>query len=288
MLEPGRGAAYTLRMNPHIPPGRSNRPELATTIALSNQDRIWGTERRMALLAAIGAKGSIAAAARDVGLSYKAAWDAVDAMNNLAGEALVLRSTGGKHGGGATLTPRAHSLIAWYAAIQQEHRRFTDLLARIDPDSPKNLELIQHMMIRTSARNQLIGTIRDIKPGAVNDEITLQTDEGVTIVSTITHVSAQNLELSVGRRVMAFIKAPSVMIGLPETGMRLSARNQLNGRIGHITEGAVQAEVGVDVGDTTRITAMISIQSVRAMGLAVGQAACAIFESSNVLLGIMD
>lgn len=275
-------------MSPHTPLERSIWPELTTSISLRNQDRIWGTERRMALLGAIGVNGSIAAAAREVGLSYKAAWDAVDAMNNLAGEALVLRSTGGKHGGGATLTPRAQNLVAWYAAIQQEHQRFTDLLARIDPDSPKNLELIQHMMIRTSARNQLIGTIREINLGAVNDEITLQTDEGVTIVSTITHVSAQSLELAPSRRVMAFIKAPSVMVGLPGSGMQLSARNQLTGTIEHITEGAVQAEVGIGVGGATRITAMISIQSLRTMNLAVGHQACAIFESSTVLLGVMD
>jgi len=262
--------------------------ELDGSIWLRAGSQTLGGASRIELLRQIDLTGSISAAARVVGMSYKGAWDAIDTMNNLAGEALVLRSTGGKHGGGATLTPRADSLIAWYAAIQQEHRRFTDLLARINPDSPKNLELIQHMMVRTSARNQLIGTIRHIQAGAVNDEITLQTDEGVTIVSTITHVSAQNLELVVGRRAMAFIKAPSVMIGLPDPGMKLSARNQLEGTIGHILEGAVQAEVGVDLGDATRITAMISIQSVRATNLAVGQPACAIFESSSVLLGVMD
>ncbi|CAM5192867.1 hypothetical protein CDEN61S_02582 [Castellaniella denitrificans] len=77
--------------------------ELSTTLSLRSGDQSWGTERRMALLAAIGTEGSISAAARKVGLSYKAAWDAVDMMNSLAGGLLVERVTGGKRGGGAHL-----------------------------------------------------------------------------------------------------------------------------------------------------------------------------------------
>src|SRR3569623_2150992 len=70
-----------------------------------------GGASRIALLAAIGEFGSITSAAKAVGMSYKGAWDAVDAMNNLAGEPLVVRSTGGRGGGGARLTPRAERLI---------------------------------------------------------------------------------------------------------------------------------------------------------------------------------
>lgn len=242
----------------------------------------------MALLEAIGTEGSITAAAKKVGLSYKAAWDAVDTMNNLADSPLVLRTTGGKRGGGASLTPRAHALIGWYNAVRHEHQRFMDLLTRLDPDTPKNLELLQHMMVQTSARNRLMGTIRRIARGAVNDEITLATAEGVTVVATITHASTLGLNLAVGRRVLAFIKAPSVIIGLPGTGMTLSARNQLAGTIAHITEGAVQAEVGVDLGPSTRITATLSLESLHEMKLALGQPAYAIFKSSSVLLGTLD
>ena len=45
-----------------------------------------------------------------MGMSYKAAWDAIDTMNNLAGEPLVERLTGGK-GGGGTLTARGEQLV---------------------------------------------------------------------------------------------------------------------------------------------------------------------------------
>src|SRR5689334_16720910 len=69
-------------------------------------DESLGGRGRIGLLQAIAEQGSITQAAKAFGMSYKAAWDAVDAMNNLAGAALVERSTGGRGGGSTRLTPR--------------------------------------------------------------------------------------------------------------------------------------------------------------------------------------
>ncbi|MFP4834589.1 winged helix-turn-helix domain-containing protein, partial [Paraburkholderia sp. BR10879] len=88
-----------------------------------------GGAARIALLEAIHATGSITGAAKAVGMSYKGAWDAVDVMNNLAGEALVVRATGGKGGGGTTLTPRALRLVETFRAIEREHQRFIERAA---------------------------------------------------------------------------------------------------------------------------------------------------------------
>ncbi|MDQ1264455.1 MAG: molybdate transport system regulatory protein [Campylobacterota bacterium] len=59
---------------------------------------------RIELLKQVGVSGSIAKAAKEMKMSYKAAWDAIDAMNNLADQPLVETSKGGKGGGGAQLT----------------------------------------------------------------------------------------------------------------------------------------------------------------------------------------
>ena len=76
--------------------------------ALSVQVRAGtlASKRWMDLLASVGDTHSISAAAKAVGLTYKAAWDAVEAMNNLAERPLVERSVGGKGGGGTRLTAR--------------------------------------------------------------------------------------------------------------------------------------------------------------------------------------
>src|SRR6478609_10660882 len=81
-----------------------------------------GGASRIALLAAIGETGSITSAAKAVGMSYKGAWDAIDTMNNLAGEPLVVRLTGGKGGGGTRLTTRGAQLVRNFRLIEQVHR----------------------------------------------------------------------------------------------------------------------------------------------------------------------
>jgi molybdate transport system regulatory protein len=81
-------------------------------------------EERIALLEQIEQRGSITQAAKAVGVSYKAAWDAVDAMNNLAPAPVVTTVTGGRGGGGTRLTDAGKRLIAAYRTVAAEYERF--------------------------------------------------------------------------------------------------------------------------------------------------------------------
>jgi molybdopterin-binding protein len=67
--------------------------------------------------------------------------------------------------------------------------------------------------MKMSARNQLKGTIKSVKPGAVMAEVVVELPGGQEIVSAITLTSAQDLNLTVGDEVMAIIKSTEVMIG---------------------------------------------------------------------------
>ncbi|UYO94552.1 TOBE domain-containing protein [Pollutimonas sp. M17] len=262
--------------------------ELDGSIWFRSGRQNWGSEKRMALLTAISEEGSISAAARKIGLSYKAAWDAVDTMNNLAGEPLVLRSTGGQRGGGASLTARAQELIQLYQLLNKEHERFMARLAAVSSSSSRNLELIQNMMVQTSARNKLAGTVVRVKHGAVNDEVVLDLGGGIEIVSSITSESVQNLALRQGRRALAFIKASSVMVGLPGGELKLSARNQLPGRICRIVKGAVNAEASIELPGGQVLAAVLSMESLAALDLREQQEAYAIFKASSVMMGVLD
>jgi molybdate transport system regulatory protein len=62
---------------------------------------------------------SISAAARAMGMSYKRAWQLVDAMNRDLGRAVVSTAIGGSGGGGAELTDLGRALIARYAALEE-------------------------------------------------------------------------------------------------------------------------------------------------------------------------
>ena len=56
--------------------------------------------------------------------------------------------------------------------------------------------------MRTSARNQFVGEVADVKHGAVNDEILLRANDGLEIVAVITHGSAASLGLAAGKAVV--------------------------------------------------------------------------------------
>ena len=68
--------------------------------------------------------------------------------------------------------------------------------------------------MKLSARNILKGTIKQVTPGAVDSEVTIELSPGVEIVSIITKKSAEKLALKVGNSAYAIIKAPNVIIGV--------------------------------------------------------------------------
>jgi molybdate transport system regulatory protein len=90
---------------------------------------------KVALLEAIAREGSISAAGRSLGMSYRRAWDLVDALNRLLGTPAVDATTGGAGGGGAALTAAGRDLVADYraierAAVEAAESRLTALAAR--------------------------------------------------------------------------------------------------------------------------------------------------------------
>jgi molybdate transport system regulatory protein len=262
--------------------------ELKGMLSLHAGDRHVGGLDRIELLAAIGETGSISAAARAVGMSYKGAWDAIDAMNNLADETLVSRATGGKRGGGTTLTPRGQRLVDVFRAMAAEHARFVQQLGAMGEASLRDLQLMRRFMLRTSARNQLAGTVTAIAPGAVNDTVELALAGGQRLAVTITRESTRELELAVGREAIALIKASAVRLARPEATEQPSARNRLAGTIATVERGDANAEVVVDLDGGGVIVAVVADSDMDALDLAEGQRAEAIIEASSVLLGTTD
>lgn len=253
---------------------------------IANDDGNLAGRGRIDLLQRIAETGSISQAAKSMGMSYKAAWDAVDTMNNLAGAPLVERSTGGKGGGGTQLTERGRRLIASFKLIDDEHRRFLQSLGEHIEDFAGIYPLIRRLNMKTSARNQFYGKVSRIRSGAVNDEIDVALPGGDEIVAVITRESTQHLGLAVGSEVIALIKAPWVIVAVPDEDIRLSARNRLRGTVVKLTPGAVNTEVVIQLQGGTTVCAVITNESAHELGLAEGRPACAIFNASHVILGV--
>jgi molybdate transport system regulatory protein len=262
--------------------------------ALRLQGQVWmtvdgaqlGGSARIALLAQIGKLGSITQAAKAVKMSYKAAWDAIDSMNNLAGRPLVERSVGGRGGGSTRLTRRGQQLVRNFAHIEAEHRRFIEALGREAEGIADDYFLLRRMMIKTSARNQIVGRVVAVKRGSVNDEIDIEGQGGQKVVAIVTHESTEGLGLQVGTEVFALIKASSIILVTEDNGARFSARNRLPGTVSRIQTGAVNTEVVIDLGGGSSIAAIITNESSQALGLAIGTPASALFKASSVILGV--
>ena len=256
------------------------------------QGQIWitageqsmGGHGRIHLLSKIAELGSISQAAKSMKMSYKAAWDAVDHMNNLAGEALLHRTTGGKGGGSTTLTERGQQLITNFQRIEQIHQRFLQELSQETGNIIDDLFVLKRLSMKTSARNQFFGTVKSIKVGAINDAIEIALAGGQTVVATVTRESTEELALEVGREVFALIKASSIILVSDAEDVRFSARNQFAGTVARVQKGAVNSEIVVNVGDSA-LAVIITNDSSERLELKEGSPVTAIFKASSVIVG---
>jgi len=140
--------------------------------------------------------------------------------------------------------------------------------------------------MRTSARNHFAGQVTAVKAGAVNDEITLRTQDGLEIVAVITHGSVSSLGLAAGTPAFALVKASSVIVMVDADSSKVSARNCVAGTVASVTKGAVNSEVIISATGGAQIAAIVTNDSVDRLGLASGKAAAAIFKASSVIVGV--
>lgn len=241
--------------------------------------------RRLALLAAIGQSGSINAAAKQVGMTYKAAWDAVEAMNNLAGQRLVESRQGGSGGGGADLTAEGRRVVAAYQRLEALQVGFLKHF-EAHPQDGELYDVLRRINMRTSARNALHGTVVEVREGAVNAEVTLALAGSDRLHAVVTMGSVRDMGLRPGLSAWALIKASWVMLAVPGDGLKVSARNCLCGRIVRIERGAVNAEVVLELAGGATLAAIITEASVDALGLVVGDSVCALIKASHVIVGV--
>ena len=244
------------------------------------------TPQRAKLLHALEAHGSISAAARAVGMSYKGAWDAIAALNMLVGEPLVSAEIGGSGGGGARLTDMGRRVLTFHQALTMLQQR---LLAgqgesASTGDLDQILKRLGNLMLKTSARNQFEGTVHAIRRGAVNSEVVLDLDGGDRLTAIITNHSVDDLGLREGGSATALVKSSFVVLGEP--GVRTSARNALHGIVLSCREGAVNAEVEMQLVGGRRLVATVTNESVKTLDIRAGIPLVALVKSSHVILAV--
>lgn len=244
------------------------------------------SDKRIALLEKVGEYGSITQAAKAVKLSYKGAWDAVDAMNGMFGEPLVVTMTGGKGGGGTQLTATGIRIVDTYRTLHREHQRFMQAASAGIENFDNIYQMIRRLSVKTSARNQFFGKVTAIKLGPVNVEVELTLTGGDKIYSVITHDGLDSLGLKVGSEAWGLVKASWIILAMPEAAAKVSARNKLLGKISRITPGNVNTEVVMQLDGGNAVSVVITNDSVTSLDLAMGVDVWAVFKASSVIIGV--
>ncbi len=252
--------------------------------------RFWLTKKgesflgsgRIELLERIQKTGSIHAAAKEMKMSYKAAWERINSMNALADEPIITRTIGGKGGGGTVLTPYAHELIATYNRFNELHRQFIDRFAEAGDDPEKLARILSRTFLTTSARNQLPSKISEIHLSGLQAILHLSIAGGETIRSSITAKSAQNMGLAVGSDIYAIIKSSDITI-TKEPPLPHANSNILEGKISSIENSQDSIEIGLALSENTTLIALLNTQNSNTFE--VGDKAYALISINNIIIG---
>lgn len=258
--------------------------EILLTLRL--QQKLFADPRRIALLKQIEQTGSISQGAKNAGISYKSAWDAINEMNSLSEQTLVDRATGGKGGGGAMLTRYGQRLIQLYDLLAQIQQKAFDVLS--DDDAlplDSLLAAISRFSLQTSARNQWFGTVTARDRNQVQQHVDILLADGTTRLKVaITAQSGERLGLDEGKEVLVLLKAPWVNITLDEKQAK-DADNQLHGKISHIARGDEQSEVLMTLPDGQVLCATVPLAE--AEDLSEGADVTAYFNADRVIIATL-
>ena len=135
-----------------------------------------------------------------------------------------------------------------------------------------------------SARNQLNVEISEVRTGAVNSLVAGKLPGGEVLKATVTVDSEKGLDLKVGKQAIFLFKASSVIVS-KNNHIKLSATNQIKGVVSEIKDGAVNAEVIIDA-NGSKISAVITKESVNGMDLKVGDNVTAIIKATQIIVGV--
>lgn len=241
------------------------------------------SDKRLEVLRLVAQSGSISQAAREAGISYKAAWQAIDTLTSLSGAVLLERTVGGAGGGGARITPQGLQLLSLAGQLQAARQ---SVLAQFEGDAG----LAGGLGLRTSMRNQLpCELIALLSVSEIDPMVTarLRTAGGAELAASLTRESADLLGLRPGLPVLALCKATAVVVwaDLPEQRRRRKAGEcVLNGTVQRVAKGEQRHEVALALSGAGHWVGFCSPD----WHAAEGDSAQAVMASSALVIGLAD
>ena len=139
--------------------------------------------------------------------------------------------------------------------------------------------------MKISARNQIKGTVKEVHAGAVNAVVVICRGNHNPIKADITMESVKQLGLAEGKECYAVIKSTNVMFATAKIP-NISARNQIEGTIVSVKEGAVNGHVTIEDEEGVRVSGSITNESIQQLGLKEGGSAVAIIKATDVMVAV--
>jgi molybdate transport system regulatory protein len=249
---------------------------LPQTLPLNEVLGFQAGDKRIDILRRVGQAGSISEAAREAGVSYKAAWQALETLANLAGTPLVEKAVGGSGGGGATITAAGRRVLEAADEMARARRRILDSFEHGDASGRAALAL------RTSMRNQFPCTVGTVRAHRGQVRVQLLLADGSALHARITRESVQLLGLEPGLEVLGLCKATAVQVA---QHMEASTPgNVLTGEIVRASRSASGGEV------TLRLASGVQLVGFAAAGSALkaGRQGMASVDEASVVIGILN
>jgi molybdate transport system regulatory protein len=154
------------------------------------------------ILGQIEKQESISKAARSLGMSYRYVWNYLHVIEKAVGDPVIDTFRGGKSGGGgARLTSLGRSLLSEYERVEGY---LDEVLA--------DMEYWEAVGLKISARNRLKGKVLSVEKEAVTAKVKIEIALPAIVTALISSEAVEDLDIKVGDKVEAVIKATEVMV----------------------------------------------------------------------------
>ncbi len=231
---------------------------------------------RVELLKNIQIYGSISKAAKQMKMSYKAAWDSVDIMNKLSQKPLVTKVTGGKGGGGTVITSYARELIQAYNEISTLHNNYFNTLQN------SFNEQINDSFDEEPIFSRLCGNISMMKNIDNTYEISIKLKSGQTLISIEDKKLVCQKNLKVKDEINFLIETNNIV--LTKKSQNSSARNRLIGKVVTINDDKINSNITINCGQNDIIHSKITSSSCKKLELKENDEVYASFKAYNIII----
>lgn len=243
-------------------------------IWINKDNRGFIGKGRVELLLNIQIYGSISKAAKQMKMSYKAAWDSVDIMNKLSNKPLVTKVTGGVGGGGTVITAYAKELIRAYEEVSSLYKNYFETLGNSFNSNLLDDTFEEPVFCR------LTGVIHDKLNINDNYEITIKMKSNQLLTAIESKKFVVERALEIGDEITFLIETNTIV--LTNNQNTNSARNTIEGKVLKITDDGINSTIKMDCGFEDVLYAKITSSSCQKLHIEIGNTIFASFKAYSI------